>query len=230
MSNNDDKKLAILEKIIASNDSIRAVVAKARTRAEKTVKKLKLSDEKISEKIAVRHIIAHYANMCALTGGASGLPALIPVIGHIYSIFGASTADALAALKFEIEMALALSDYMGYDIDDPKERQIAIGLACASLENAAKSKNPLKAKDVVDYALAEYSTRELSKTIIKLISRAIFALTAKRWTRFFPVVGIAIGGAVNKILTMHTGRGCYNAIRRRKYHLSEHYSPFSVKD
>ncbi len=208
MSDND--KISILEKILADNDSIRKVVAKAKASAAS------FKDPKMRERAAVRSIITHYANRCAITGGATALPSLIPFIGTIYSIFGAASADAIAALKFEVEMALALTDYMGYDIDDPKERKIAIVLACAALEDAFDADKPMTLFQVMQSAASEYSTREFTKSLAKLITRAIFAIASKKWTRFFPIVGIAIGGGMNMIMSMHTGRGCYNAIRRRK--------------
>lgn len=207
---NENKQIAILEKILASNDSIRSVVAKCEAAA------VHLSHEKTRERRVVQLIIGHYANLCALSGGASGLPALIPFVGSLYSIFGASAADAIAALKFEIEMALALTSYMGYDIDDSRERKLAIIMACATLEEAFHRDRPVTVFDLVDSALAEYSTRQLSKTMLKLFTRAVLTLTAKRWMRFFPLVGMAVGGVVNAMMSAHTGHGCYLTLCRRR--------------
>lgn len=207
---NEDKHIEILEKILASNDSIRKVVTKCEVAA------VHFSNKKTRERRVAQLIIGHYSNLCALSGGASGIPALIPFVGTIYSIFGASTADAIAALKFEVEMSLALTSYMGYDIDDPRERKLAIITACAALEEVFNRNRPTTLFDVVDSALSEYSTRQLSKTMVKLFARAVLALVAKRWTRFFPLVGIAIGGAVNAMMTAHTGHGCYIALCRRR--------------
>ena len=208
---NETKQIAILEKILASNDSIRKVVSRCEAAAVHFSK-----DKKTRERRVAHLIIGHYANLCALSGGASGIPALIPFVGSIYSIFGASTADAIAALKFEIEMALALTSFMGYDIDDPRERKLAIIMACAALEEAFHRDRPTTIFDIVDSAFAEYSTRQLSKTMAKLFARAILTLVAKRWTRLFPLVGIAIGGTVNALMSAHTGNGCYLALCRRR--------------
>lgn len=207
---NENKHIEILEKILASNDSIRKVVTKCEVAA------VHFSNEKTRERRVAQLIIGHYSNLCGLSGGASGIPALIPFVGSLYSIFGASTADAIAALKFEVEMSLALTSHMGYDIDDPRERKLAIITACAALEDVFKRDRPTSVFDIVDSAMSEYSTRQLSKTMAKLFARAILALVAKRWTRYFPLVGIAIGGAINAVMTAHTGHGCYLALCRRR--------------
>ncbi len=218
---NDMKKLEILEKILASNDSIRRVVARAQKFTASTV------DDQARERRAANFIIAHYANLCGITGGLSGLPAYLPFIGAIYAIFGASASDALAALKFEIEMSLALSALVGFDIDDPKERKTAILLACASLEDEFDAEKQATFLDLVDSAISEYQTRQLSKTMAKLVAQAFVKIAARRSTRLFPLAGIAVGGGMNLALSIHTGRNCYEAICRRKRHLAEKHTTYS---
>ena len=96
--------VAVLDKLVASNDSIKKVVEKAVLCAEKMT-----NDEHKREKYASRMIIMHYSNLVAAGGGASAIPGLIPFVGPILSIFGVAALDAIIALKFELEMTLALS-------------------------------------------------------------------------------------------------------------------------
>ena len=202
--------IRILDKIIASNESIFNAVEKAKKRAEK------LSSEKTRERRTVQLIIMHYSNMCAVGGGASGIPGMIPGVGTILSIFGAGALDSMIALKYEIEMVLALSHFAGIDITDLRERKIAYLLACASLEEAYETEREPNIKGIIDLAVNEYSTRELSKSIIKVLARVIVMFGAKRWVRFFPFVGMAIGASINKVLSLHMGYEAWQAIKRRR--------------
>lgn len=224
MVNEDDKKLEILDKILASNESIRAVVASAKKHVFATV------DDKTRERRAANHIIAHYSNRCGISGSLSGLPAFLPIVGAIYSVFGASAADSLAALKFEVEMSLALMDLAGYDISDPSERRFAILLACASLQDEYDATEPASILDIVNSSMEEYSTRQITKSMVKLVSQAIMKLTARRAAKFFPVVSIAVGGAMNMAMTIHTGHKCYAAIRRRKRHDAEMCTAYAPEE
>ena len=154
---------------------------------------------------------------------------MIPYIGHIYSIFGSSSVDAISALKFEIEMSLALADYVGFNIDDPDDRRFAVVLACAALEDEYNSDKDASLLDFVESAVSEYSTRQFSKTLAKIVTRAIMTITARRWIKYFPIVGIAVGAAVSFAMSRHTGRECYLTLRRRKKRQGESYSPFVPK-
>ena len=201
--------IKILDQMVADSDKIRRVVARCKDLAEKAGKPENARNR------AAQLIIAHYSNLCAASGGASGLPGLIPVIGTVFSIFGAGAVDAIMQLKFEIEMILALSVLAGRDIDDPKERKVAFLMACTSLEEAYETSDEPSLKSIVDLAMGEYSTRELSKSLVKAVARVIMMFAAKKWTRYFPVVGCLVGASMNKVLTEHTGRACWRVIRKR---------------
>ena len=201
--------IRILDKIIAKDESIIASVEKAKKRAEK------ISSENKREIRTVQLIIMHYSNRCALGGGVSGIPGMIPGIGSVLSIFGAGALDAMIALKYEIEMILALSYFAGIDISDYRERKIAYLLACASLEEAYETEREPNLKSIIDLAVSEYSTRELSKSLIKALARVIVMFGAKKWVKFFPVVGMAIGASVNKVLSLHMGYEAWRVIKRR---------------
>ena len=219
---NDAKQvISVLDKLIASDESIIGVCNKCKDLAARCGNPSKL------EKRTAQLIVMHYSNLCAAGGGASALPGMIPAVGSVLSIFGAGAMDALLALKFELEMTLALSHLGGFDISDPRERKLAFLLACASLEEVYDAEHEPSLLALVDIAVGEYSTRELSKTMIKTLARVIMLLTAKRWTRFFPVVGIAIGASVNKVMSTYMGHECWRAIRHRRDLLTKSASPES---
>ena len=86
--------VAVLDKLVASNDSIKKVVEKAVLCAEKMT-----NDEHKREKYASRMIIMHYSNLVAAGGGASAIPGLIPFVGPILSIFGVAALDAIPQIR-----------------------------------------------------------------------------------------------------------------------------------
>ena len=202
--------IAVLEKILASNDSIKALCEKNKKIAQHLAKEDKV------EKRTAQLIIMHYSNLCAAGGGASAIPGLIPGIGLIYTLLGTTALNSFLLLKFELEMSLALSHLAGFDIEDPRERKIAFLLACTALEDAYDEENEPSIGTVLDLAINEYSTRELSKTLVKAVARVMMMFLAKRWTRLFPFVGIGIEASVNKVLSAHLGRECWRAIRHRR--------------
>ncbi len=210
-NDNDVRQVVdILEKILAKNESIISVCNRSKAIAARCSK-----PEKQLQRTA-NLVIMHYSNLCALGGGASAIPGIIPGLGLVYSLIGSSAIDAFLALKFELEMSLALAHTAGFDISDPRERKLAFILACAALEDAYDAdKNP-KLSNVIDIAMNEYSTRELSKTLIKAIARVLVLINAKKLTRFFPVIGMGIEASVNKIMSTRLGNECWKAYKLRK--------------
>ena len=211
VNENDARKvIAVLEKILASNDSIRAVCEKNKKIAQHLAKEDKV------EKRTAQLIIIHYSNLCAAGGGASALPGLIPGIGLIYTLLGTTALNSFLLLKFQLEMCLALAHLAGFDIEDPRERKIAFLIACAALEDAYVEEKEPSIGSVLDLAINEYSTRELSKTLAKAVARVLMMFLAKRWTRLFPFVGIGIEASVNKVMSELLGRECWRVMRKRR--------------
>ena len=202
--------LQVLDKVLASPDSIIQYCAKAARLASH------FSSDKTREKRTAQFIISHYSNLTAAGGGISALPGLIPGIGTVLAFLGAGALDAFLALKFEIEMAMALSHLAGFDIRDPREQKLACLLACSALEDIFANKGKASIGHVLDVAVHEYSTRELSKTMAKALVRVLMMITAKRWTRLFPIIGIGIEMGVNKVLSTRLGNACWKEILYRR--------------
>lgn len=202
--------IKVIDKLIASDEAIIKVCKRAQNYAEKLT-----ADPEKQQKYAANMIIMRYSDLTAVGGGASAIPGMIPFVGPIFSVFGVAALDAVVALKFELEMVLALSHLAGFDIADPKERKLGFLLVCASLEDAYDSEKEPSILQIVDLAMSEFSTRELSKTLAKTVARVIVMMSCKRLTRFIPVVGIAIGASVNKVLSAQTGRECWRALKHR---------------
>ncbi|EHZ7344712.1 TPA: hypothetical protein ACGUW9_004235 [Vibrio vulnificus] len=73
----------------------------------------------VSEKI-----ISNYSYYAAFTGGATALTGVIPGIGTAVAIGGGASADAIACMKFQIEMTMALATVYGHDILVEEEKRL----------------------------------------------------------------------------------------------------------
>ena len=208
---NDHARLMIsaLEKVLAKNDSIIAVC----NRCAKLADRCANPDKRLQR--TAQLVIMHYSNLCAAGGSASILPGFIPGLGLVYSLLGSGALDAFLALKFELEMSLALAHIAGFDISDPQERKLAFILACSALEDAYESDKEPSLANVIDLALNEYSSRELSKTLIKAVAKVLLLFNAKKLSRFFPVIGIGIEASVNKVLSSRLGSEGWKAYKMR---------------
>lgn len=209
----EEKGRKILLAIETILDSNKRIVRRAE-RAMQRYNGLKPQEQRDK---AARRVIAYYSNLSASSGVLTTLPGLIPGIGALFTLFGGGIMDSVMVLKCEVEMALCLSALYGFDIEDHAERTRAFLLASAALEaNKASQSRSESLLRVVDVAVNEYSTRELSKMMLKLVGRAALSLGSKRLLRLLPVVGMAVGGGVNKALTHRTGMRCKYALDVRK--------------
>jgi hypothetical protein len=155
-------------------------------------------------------IVSHYSNRSALVGGVSAVPAIIPGAGTLAVAFGTTLAEMAAVLKLEVEMCLALSSAHGFDIRDPRERQLAFLLAAVQTHEVASGRNVLLDVGAVSWtAVMSYTPRELEKLLLKICSVMTLAyaskVLAKGLMRSLPFVGIGIGAGVNKVMTTRVG-------------------------
>lgn len=201
--------LTALERIIASPEEIIAQVHKLKEQVGDDI-----------DKVAPR-VIAYYSNRAALGGGATALPAMLPGIGTVTTFLAGPLADMVLLLKWETEMCLALSAARGYDIHDPRERQLAFLLAAVSTAAVAKRNNVvLDATVVSSAAIWNYTPRRIGKALITsmaVVGALLIARTPQRALLAIPFLGVGVGAVVNKWLTGRIGRQA-NAelvIRRR---------------
>ena len=119
------KLLSAVERILDDDENIIALV-------EDLKSKMKGEGGESQQDAVGRRIVAIYSNRSAVSGGATALPAILPGLGTLATITGGTLVDMGLMLKFEVEMALALSWLHGFDIHTERERQIAFLLASVS--------------------------------------------------------------------------------------------------
>ena len=204
---NAKKILRAIEAILDDNEDIIAVYEKA---CLKVTSKNDNEDNPLSETQwfteVGKKIVNHYTTKATASGAISGVPAVIPGLGSLVGFLGASIADVVLTLKFEVEMTLCLCHLAGFNIEKERHRQLAFTLASVTSYEIRKTKNTIKdSTSLAASAFWDYSIRQLSKYLFIMISKRALLASMKKTLLIVPVVGIAIGAGMNRILTKKTG-------------------------
>lgn len=107
------KLLKAVEMILANPEDIKRESLQVLEKYRKTNPS---KDESEVRQIASEKIISNYSYCAAFTGGTTALTGVIPGIGTAVAIGGGASADAVACMKFQIEMTMALATVYGHDI------------------------------------------------------------------------------------------------------------------
>lgn len=196
--------------------------AKIRAHVDEAVEKIRASlpDDATDAQVrgaVERDLVSHYSNRTAIAGGASALPGLIPGLGSLTAVLGGGLLDMTFCLKYEVEMVLALAAARGYDIEDPRERQLAYLLAAAHTYEASGGRNPLPdlVKTEID-AVWHYTPRQLGKLVAALFVKLAILFAGKGLTRAIPFIGVVVSSAANKTLTTRVGKSVVKALDGRE--------------
>jgi len=219
MSETDEAKgrqlLTAVERLVASNDTIREAVLVADARAKAKAPEAAKSKDTLRE-FTAKELIRTYSNRAAIAGGATAAPALIPGIGSLAAGVAGTFAELAYLLKIEVELALSMLHLYGFDIDDVKERQLAFLLASVGTYDAG-GKNFLadivKAEGV---AIWNYAPRTIGKYVLKAMTALALAYVWRGFIKMVPILGIVIGTGVNKILTQRVGERVMADLRTRR--------------
>ncbi|HYO54867.1 EcsC family protein [Archangium sp.] len=207
------KLLTAVERILSDTDSLIALAEQHLRRAREQ----KPGNEELTRDAAAKAVVSHFSNRAALVGGLTAAPALIPGAGSLVAALGGSLADMGFVLKYEVEMALVISHLQGFDIRKEEERQLAFLLASVSTYDAKSGGNVLldmaKAEGV---AIWKYAPREVSKMLVSVMTKLSLLLLSKGLVRALPLVGIAVGSSMNKVLTGRVGERCIRDLQKRR--------------
>ncbi len=212
------KLLTAVERLVTSNEAIREVVARceARARATEAGKKKDTLRE-----FTARELIRTYSNRTALAGGASALPALIPGIGSFAAGVAGTFVELAYLLKSEVELSLALSHLYGFDIDEPRERQLAFLLASVGTYDAAGGNFVADVAKAEGVAIWNYAPRRVGRFLLTAMTGLALLYVWRGFAKAIPFLGIVVGTAANKILTQRVGERVARDLRTRRELLHE---------
>lgn len=219
MSESDEARgrqlLTAVERLVASNDTIREVVLVADVRAKAHAPEATKSKDTLRE-LTAKELITLYSNRAAIAGGATAVPALIPGLGSLAAGVAGTFAELAYLLKTEVELCLAMSHLYGFDIDDAKERQLAFLLASVGTYDAGGKNffaDLVKAEGV---AIWNYAPRSMGKFVLKAMTALALAYVWRGFVKMVPILGIVIGSGVNKVLTKRVGERVMADLRTRR--------------
>lgn len=209
------KLLTAVERILADTDSL---VALSKQHLEKARQK-KLPSEDAVRDAAALEVVRHFSNRSAVSGGLAALPGIVPGAGTLVAALGGTLADMCFMLKFEVEMALVLSHLYGFDITRQDERQLAFLLASVSTYDAKREGERSAVVDLAEtqgIAFWKYAPREASKVLVSVMTKIALLSVSKGFFRALPLVGIAVGSSMNKVLTQRVGERCTGELKKRR--------------
>lgn len=219
MSESDEAKgrqlLTAVERLVASSDTIREAVLVADARAKARAPEATRTKDTLRE-LTAKELIRSYSNRAAIAGGATAVPALIPGLGSLAAGVAGTFAELAYLLKTEVELCLAMSHLYGFDIDDPKERQLAFLLASVGTYDAGGKNffaDIVKAEGV---AIWNYAPRTIGKYLLKVMTALALTYIWRGFLKMVPILGIVIGTGVNKVLTQRVGERVMADLRTRR--------------
>jgi hypothetical protein len=208
------KLLTAVERILADTDSL---IALSKQHQEKARQKQFPSEDAVRDAAALE-VVRHFSNRSAVSGGLAALPGILPGAGTLVAALGGTLADMCFMLKFEVEMALVLSHLHGYDITREDERQLAFLLASVSTYDAKRESERSTVADLAEtqgIAFWKYAPREASKVLVGTMTKIALMSVSKGFFRALPLVGIAVGSSMNKVLTQRVGERCTRELKKR---------------
>jgi len=131
---------------------------------------------------------------------------MIPGFGTLVAVTGGALADMSLVLKYETELAMALTHLYGFDIRSERGRRIALALASVSTYDEKSGEDLLV--DIAETevtAIWNYGGRQLSKLLLTVMARLALIQLGKSALRAVPFAGMAVGASVNRILTKGVG-------------------------
>lgn len=158
------------------------------------------------DKLAVDKIISNYSYYTAFFGGTTAVAGVIPGLGTALAVGGAAT-DAILCMKYQIEMTMAIATVYGHNILKEESKRfcyIIAGLGAIS-EAAKKGGTEIGKKAFLKLVQANLkgATLQAVKEIFKQVG---ITFTKKSLERTIPFgVGVVIGVAANKALTLYVG-------------------------
>ncbi len=207
------KLLTAVERILASSASIRATVEGVQATLKSAQPELKGPELRAQ---TAQALVKHYSDRAAIAGGASGLLALIPGWGSLVAAVGGTVAEVTLLLKWEVEMALALSHLYGFDVDEPAERQLAFLMASVGTYDASGKNFFADVARLEGTAFWNYAPRHVARFVAQALAAILALYVWRGFIKAIPVLGIGIGAGLNKVLTNKVGARCMRDLETRR--------------
>lgn len=198
------KLLKAVELILAKPEDIKK-------EAIQVLKKYKKANPNKSEsevqQLASKKIISNYSYYAAFTGGATALSGVIPGIGTAVAIARGASADAVACMKFQIEMTMAIATVYGHDILIEEEKRLCYIIAgLGAMSEAAKEGGKTVGSKAFVKLVQQHLKGATLQAVKEIFKKLGITFTRKALEKAIPFgVGVVIGFSANKGITWYVG-------------------------
>ncbi|GGF56400.1 MAG: EcsC family protein [Terasakiella sp.] len=203
-NHNKPKFLQAVEMVLAKPEDIKQETVNL---LEKFKKDKPDKTENEIRKLVSDKIISNYSYYSAFSGGTTAVTSIIPGIGTAVAITGGAAADAIACIKFQIEMTMALATVYGHDILDEEKRRLCYIIAgLGSISQAAKSGGNTIGKKAFSKLVQQHLKGATLQAVKEIFKKVGITFTRKAVEKSIPFgIGIIIGFSANKGLTWYVG-------------------------
>lgn len=158
-------------------------------------------------RIASDKIISNYSYYAAFAGGTTALTGVIPGIGTAVAVTGGASADAVASIKFQIEMTMAIATVYGHDILTEEEKRVCYIIAGLGAINEATKEGGKAIGSKAFISIVRENLKGATLQAVKEIFKKVgITFTRTALEKAIPFgVGVVIGFSANKGLTWYVG-------------------------
>lgn len=198
------KLLQAVELILAKPESIKRESLQV---VEKIRKANPAKKESEIRELASRKVISNYSYFAAFAGGTTALTGVVPGIGTAVAVSGGASADAVACMKFQIEMTMALATVYDHDILNEEEKRLCYLIAgLGAMSQAAKEGGRAVGSKAFVNLVQQYLKGSSLQAVKEIFKKLGVTFTRKALEKAIPFgVGVVIGFSANKGLTWYVG-------------------------
>ncbi|MDD4239710.1 MAG: hypothetical protein PHT62_14355 [Desulfotomaculaceae bacterium] len=166
---------------------------------KKRVQKLKKKKSNLSNEELCRLLIKKKSRLCALAGGATAMPGVVPGVGTLVAVVGGTLLDMTAMAFFITELILEVAAVYDRDLDVSGTSREAVWVLITSVGAGAAGSG-----------LTRLTISQLTGSAFKrLIEQALVALgiraSQRSFFRIIPFIGMFIAGGVNYYTSQKVG-------------------------
>lgn len=204
METEKPKFLQAVELVLAKPEDIKKEALQV---LEKFKKEYPNKNEKEICNIVAKKIISNYSYYSAFAGATTALTGVIPGIGTAVAIAGGASADAVASIKFQIEMTMALATVYGHDILIEEEKRLCFIIAgLGAINEATKSGAKSIGTKAITNVVNQYLKGATLQAVKEIFKKLGIIFTKKALEKSIPFgVGVIISFSANKGLTWYIG-------------------------
>lgn len=167
---------------------------------KKRIQKLKKKKSKLSNRELCQLLIRKKSRWCALAGGATALPGVVPGVGTIVAVIGGTLLDMSAMAFFITELILEVAAVYDRDLDQSGTSREAVWVLVSSVGAGAAGRG------LTNFTINRLTSNALKELLEKVLVSLGIRASQRSFLRIIPIIGMFIAGGVNHYTCQKVGR------------------------